>query len=292
MGIQIQELVKDRQGNPLSILNKQFISFSYGGKNIEDFDLIAVFNDRLNKNIYSDFEDVVSENSEVDGQLYWKTKINPNELSFTLATDGISSKQLEEFKLWFSPGIERELIYVENCEEINLIDVEDKIVLLEGRIFHSVYKKLINAKVAGFIALSGTIYDDNDNTDLNINQIRVHDYSLGYIPGVTIRALDGQMLASLTGAKVRLTLIQNQSKRLSQNVICEIKGTKHPEEIIAFTAHYDSVRFSTGAYDNASGTIGILCLLDYFTNKGLHLKLLQVMIIDLSFILVCPINSY
>ena len=41
-------------------------------------------------------------------------------------------------------GIERELIYVENCEEINLIDVEDKIVLLEGRIFHSVYKKLIN----------------------------------------------------------------------------------------------------------------------------------------------------
>ena len=90
MGIQIQELVKDRQGNPLSILNKQFISFSYGGKNIEDFDLIAIFNDRLNKNIYSDFEDVVSENSEVDGQLYWKTKINPNELSFTLATDGIS----------------------------------------------------------------------------------------------------------------------------------------------------------------------------------------------------------
>lgn len=32
--------------------------------------------------------------------------------------------------------------------------------------------------------------------------------------------------------------------------------------------------------------------LDYFTNKGLHLKLLQVMIIDLSFILVCPINSH
>ena len=164
-------------------------------------------------------------------------------------------------------GIERELIYVENCEEINLIDVEDKIVLLEGRIFHSVYKKLINAKVAGFIALSGSIYDDNDNTDLNINQIRVHDYCLGYIPGVTIRALDGQMLASLKGAKVRLTLIQNQTKRLSQNVICEIKGNKHPEEIIAFTAHYDSVRFSTGAYDNASGTIGILCLLDYFTNN-------------------------
>lgn len=125
MGIQIQELVKDRQGNPLSILNKQFISFSYGGKNIEDFDLIAVFDDRLNKNIYSDFEDVVSENSEVDGQLYWKTKINPNELSFTLATDGMSSKQLEEFKLWFSPGIERELILAEHSNRAIMARVSE-----------------------------------------------------------------------------------------------------------------------------------------------------------------------
>ena len=125
MGIQIQELVKDRQGNPLSILNKQFISFSYGGKNIEDFDLIAVFNDRLNKNIYSGFEDVVSENSEVDGQLYWKTKINPNELSFTLATDGISSKQLEEFKLWFSPGKERELILAEHSNRAIMARVSE-----------------------------------------------------------------------------------------------------------------------------------------------------------------------
>ncbi|MGM9857880.1 MAG: M28 family peptidase [Bacilli bacterium] len=164
-------------------------------------------------------------------------------------------------------GIERDLVYIENCEDVNLINVEDKIVLLEGRIFHSIYKKLITAKVAGFIALSGTIYDDEKSTDLLINQIRVHDYNLGYIPGVTIRAKEGQMLASLKNAKVKLTLIQKQSKRLSQNVICEIEGTKHPEEIITFTAHYDSVRFSTGAYDNASGSIGILSLLEYY-NKN------------------------
>ena len=44
MAIQVTELTKNREGKSLSILSRQFISFSYGVKNIEDFNLIAVFN--------------------------------------------------------------------------------------------------------------------------------------------------------------------------------------------------------------------------------------------------------
>ena len=38
----------------------------------------------------------------------------------------------------------------------------------------------------------------------------------------------------------------------------------YPQQVIAMTAHYDSVRFSSGAYDNASGSVGIMELFYHF----------------------------
>lgn len=115
MAIQIQTITKDGQGNPLSILSRQFFSFSYGGRNIEDFDLVATFpNDRLDKTIYAEFNDTVSEYSELDGQLFWLSSFTAGKINFTLSTDGITVSQLEDFKSWFRPGIERELILSEN----------------------------------------------------------------------------------------------------------------------------------------------------------------------------------
>ena len=114
MGVQVQTATRDGQGNPLSILNRQFISFSYGGKNIEDFDLLAVFeNDRLSKGLYASFKDITTEQDELDGQLFWGSSFDAGQLNFSLATDGIDSKQIEEFKNWFQPGVEKELILSE-----------------------------------------------------------------------------------------------------------------------------------------------------------------------------------
>ena len=114
MGVQVKTATRDGQGNPLSILNRQFISFSYGGKNIEDFDLLVVFNgDRLSKEIYAPFNDTTTEQAELDGQMFWRSNFKAGQLNFSLATDGMTSKQLEEFKKWFEPGIEKELILSE-----------------------------------------------------------------------------------------------------------------------------------------------------------------------------------
>jgi hypothetical protein len=114
MGVQIQTATRDGQGNPLSILSRQFISFSYGGKNIEDFDLIAIFeSDRLSKELYASFKDITTEQDELDGQLFWGSNFSAGQLNFSLATDGIDSKQLEDFKNWFKPGTEKELILSE-----------------------------------------------------------------------------------------------------------------------------------------------------------------------------------
>ena len=115
MAIQVSELYKDGSGKIRSILSRQFISFSYGGKNIEEFNLVAIFSgDRLSKNIYSSFEDTITTQEELDGQFYWRTRFNSNEISFNLATDGMTQNELDEFKLWFKPGVERELILSEN----------------------------------------------------------------------------------------------------------------------------------------------------------------------------------
>lgn len=115
MGVQVQSATKNGQGITLSILNRQFISFSYGGINIEDFDLLAVFsNDRLDKEIYAPFNDTTTEQAELDGQMFWRSSFKAGQQSFTLATDGMTARQLEDFKYWFQPGIERELILSEN----------------------------------------------------------------------------------------------------------------------------------------------------------------------------------
>ena len=114
MGIQVYEATKDGQGNPLSILSRQFISFSYGGKNIEDFGLLAVFEgDRFTKDFYAPFQDTVTTQAEIDGQIFWRSKYNASQLHFSLATDGMTSQQYEDFKNWFTPGVERELILSE-----------------------------------------------------------------------------------------------------------------------------------------------------------------------------------
>lgn len=114
MGVQITTATKNGKGFALPFTARQFISFSYGGKNIEDFDLIAVFpSDRLEKGIYSDFRDITSSNDITDGQIFWKSVFQANKLNFKLATDGMSSENYEEFKRWFKPGQIRELILSE-----------------------------------------------------------------------------------------------------------------------------------------------------------------------------------
>ena len=98
-----------------SLMNRSFISFSYGGKFIEDFNLIATISgDRLQKNLYANFEDDVTTYEVIDGQYHWGTHFTNNSFNFTLSTDGITEAQLNEFRYWFKPGIERELVLAES----------------------------------------------------------------------------------------------------------------------------------------------------------------------------------
>lgn len=114
MGIQVYLATHDGEGNSLPHFRKSFISFSYGGRNIEDFNLISVTSgDRLERNLYSSFQDITTEYEILDGQHYWGTTFSANTLDFILATDGVTESELQDFRQWFKPGEEKELILSE-----------------------------------------------------------------------------------------------------------------------------------------------------------------------------------
>ena len=99
----------------LPFMNRSFISFTYGGKYIEDFDLIATISgDRLNRPGYASFVDTVTTYDNLDGQHYWATHYQTNQLDFTLSTDGIDQQMLDNFLHWFKAGVARELVLSEH----------------------------------------------------------------------------------------------------------------------------------------------------------------------------------
>jgi len=83
-------------------MNRSFISFSYGGKNIEDFNLLATIDgDRIDRNAYSNFDNLTTTYDALQGQFYWGSYYKSNTLSLKLATDGITQVELDNFKYWF-----------------------------------------------------------------------------------------------------------------------------------------------------------------------------------------------
>lgn len=112
---QVYQATHLADGKSDSFMNRSFISFSYGGKNIEDFNLIACINgDRMERQLTGNFNDLVTTYDVINGQYYWGTYFTNNELSFTLATDGITQPELEDFIHWFKPGEIKELILAEH----------------------------------------------------------------------------------------------------------------------------------------------------------------------------------
>lgn len=156
-------------------------------------------------------------------------------------------------------GLNKELKYIEDGSDANLVGVEDKVVLLNDKFVQpKLYQKLLDKHVAGVILVDGSVYDKLEDSDLDQRAFREKLYKNGFIPAITIRALDAQELIVKKAHKVNLTIIQEQGEAISQNVVTTIEGNEYKDEIIAITAHYDSVPFSTGAYDNATGCAAIM----------------------------------
>ena len=112
---QVYQATHNGAGNRLPYMAKSFISFTFGGKAIEDFGLIVVnSSDRMERQAYASFSDLTTNYDTLDGQLYWGSRFEPNQLELSLATDEITEQQIDDFREWFAPGKERELILSEH----------------------------------------------------------------------------------------------------------------------------------------------------------------------------------
>jgi len=77
------------------------------------------------------------------------------------------------------------------------------------------------------------------------------------VPAAAVAAEDADLIAHLAGqGKVRLHLTLTPKKlpdEIGYNVIADLKGSEHPEQIVVVSGHLDSWDLGTGAIDDAAG---------------------------------------
>ena len=162
-----------------------------------------------------------------------------------------------------SGEVEAPLYYLRNLDDYSLSQCKGKIVMIDGYLRYWIYHDMFDRGALGFIT-----YDGNANfADRDIDQRELrHFVSQGkIIPGVNINAKDAISLMEKEVKTVKITLKQEEYTGSSQNVLLDMPG--EIPEYIAFTAHYDSTSLSQGAYDNMSGSIGLLSLAEYFSKN-------------------------
>lgn len=159
---------------------------------------------------------------------------------------------------------DEQLVVVEAIDNLEYYDLEGKVALFLRRINYTVYEKLAKKNVKAIIDLATTLYDRVEDTDLEVRILRDRHLKHGKIPCLTIRTIDAERVLDFNNT-CTIKITQKEEELTSHNLICELKGKK--KDIITVTAHYDSVKYSLGAYDNATGSATILGILDYLKDK-------------------------
>ncbi|NMA16134.1 MAG: Zn-dependent exopeptidase M28 [Erysipelotrichia bacterium] len=161
-------------------------------------------------------------------------------------------------------GLTAPFYYLSTDNEVGLKNCEGKIVLVNDYLRFKTYEKLVEAKAVGFITFSGELRDSREDTDLENRELRQQLREKGNLPGVHMTVHDAMQLVLENPEEITINIQQETFKVNSQNVIAEIKGKVHPNETIIFTAHYDSVQYSAGVYDNGAGSVILMELHHYF----------------------------
>ena len=159
-----------------------------------------------------------------------------------------------------SGTVEAPLYYLTDNAPCTKAGCKGKIVMIDGYLGYWRYQDMLENGAVGFIT-----YDGNANyADRDIDQRELRSYvSKGNkIPGVNINAKDAIELIRSGAKTAKITLEQDEYTGNSHNVILDLPGTR--DEYIVLTAHYDSTSLSQGAYDNMSGSVGLLALADMF----------------------------
>ena len=161
-----------------------------------------------------------------------------------------------------SSELEAPFYYLRTNDAYSLSQCRGKIVMIDGYLGYWMYHDILENGAVGFVT-----YDGNVNyTDWDIDQRELRSYvSKGVkIPGVNINAKNAMRIIEKGVSNAKIILRQDEYKGKSQNVVLDMPG--EIDEYIVLSAHYDSTSLSQGAYDNMSGSIGLLGVAEYFKN--------------------------
>ncbi len=169
-------------------------------------------------------------------------------------------------KGYFNAGnaeVEAPFYYLRSTDKFSLSQCKGKIVMVDGYMGYWMYQDLLENGAVGFVT-----YDGNANycdCDIDQRELRAMVHKGNKIPGVNINAKDAIRLVKKAAANAKILLRQHEYVGQSHNVVLDMPG--EIDEYIAFTAHYDTTSLSQGAYDNMSGSVGILGIAEHFARN-------------------------
>ena len=161
-------------------------------------------------------------------------------------------------------GIEAPFYYAENMTDVDIANSKGKIILVNGIVILDLFRKILKSGAVGFISMTGTMLDTDENSDLLQRSTRDTLRAFGNLPAASIRIKDAFEMVKEGASKVRLTVKGEFVTRTSHNVVATVPGSDKAEEIVSFGAHFDSVEFSTGVYDNGAGSVINMEILRHF----------------------------
>lgn len=194
--------------------------------------------------------------------------VDMTDVSEASLTDGEREYPVSAYSFCESVQVTAPFYYMENKGVVDRQLAQGRIVLVNGRMNRALYEEVTQAGAVGFITFSGSVRDDYDEVDLDVRELRKPLRELGVIPGVHMKTHDAMELVRKNPKQLTLMVYEEARQGESHNVIAELTGDSHPEEVIVLTAHYDSVPFSNGVYDNGAGSVILMELYRLYREKG------------------------
>lgn len=169
-------------------------------------------------------------------------------------------------KGYFNTGsseVEAPFYYLRSGDPHSLSKCKGKIVMTDGYLGYWRYQDFLENGAVGFITHDGNAnYVDED---IDQREVREFVHKGNKIPGVNINTKAAIELIKKDAKTAKIILEQDEYMGKSHNVVLDMPG--ECEKYIVLTAHYDTTSLSQGAYDNMSGSIGLLGIAEKFVKE-------------------------
>ena len=162
-----------------------------------------------------------------------------------------------------SGEVEAPFFYLRSTDAWSLSQCKGKNVLIDGYLGYWVYQDLLENGAVGIVTHDGNVnYSDRD---IDQRELRSYVHNGKKLLAVNINTKDAVSLVNKGVSRAKISVKQREYTGTSQNVILDMPGQL--DEYIVLTAHYDSTSLSQGAYDNMSGSVGLLGIAEHFAKN-------------------------